>query len=210
MLYIDLDGTIADFGASMIDRINRKEGTSYIHADIKTWDLRDVLPAGKTWDDYTDLGFWLNMQPLPWARELLSAAWDAYGVHGWMAFLTSSPPSSIACRAEWLDNTFGDLLPCKVSDMLIWAEKKKFVVKKDDILIDDKNDFVLQGLPTLLLEQPYNYINHPDLSAYARRMANHCCRRTASDIVWLLKHPHYMQEWRDFYEEHREEFTRRR
>ena len=72
-VYLDVDDTIADFIGGLIQRYNAKHGTHHVREDVIDWEFSTILKPGQSWKDYVDPSYWENLDPLPWAHELVAA-----------------------------------------------------------------------------------------------------------------------------------------
>ena len=90
-VYLDVDDTIADFIGGLIQRYNAKHGTHHVREDVIDWEFSTILKPGQSWKDYVDPSYWENLDPLPWAHELVAAV-RALNVP--YAFLTYMPLGS--------------------------------------------------------------------------------------------------------------------
>jgi len=161
IIYVDVDGVLANWVQGLLSRINEAHGTSYVHDDWNSWDA-SIVPKGKKWWDYTsDREFWQHLPLYPWARELFMHA-KVTGMP--MAFLSSLPvktPDVLEARREWLDEHMQGLWKWKPSEHLISANKKELVVHAGDLLIDDSPTNVnavrnIVGAEVWCLAQPWN------------------------------------------------------
>lgn len=165
---IDIDGVLADFNASFIDRVIEVTGVDRFPArpfDIPTWDYPSVYgytdgEITRVWQILTkDQTFWARLNPLPGARAFLAKASEASGAHD-LYFITSRPGIRAKQQTEsWLWMNGGPLLPTVlISSMKGWCARALEL----DAYLDDRDKNVVDtrranpGGYTFLLDQPWN------------------------------------------------------
>jgi len=166
-IFVDVDGVLADFTGRFLRNYNARNGTSLVHDDVTDWDYSKVdafkLRDSQEWESYLDPEFWLELDPLPWAHDLMAVI-ECMGIP--FAFLTSLPNgSALEDRRKWLDRHFRGKdtqfnYPLHPSKRLIEAAQKDLVVGPGDLLIEDSIANVLAarlvGAEAILLAQPWN------------------------------------------------------
>ena len=120
-LFIDIDGCIANFCKSASELLG-------IDPDWATWNC----PAGdkNMWRAIDKAGedFWVNLEPLPYFKELTSITKDF--------ILLTSPgrhPSCASGKTKWIQRHFGT----NFRRYIICASDKSLCCRPGDILIDD-------------------------------------------------------------------------
>jgi len=159
MLFIDCDGVVGDWVGALLAIWNADHGTNFREEDVTDFDMTKLLGTEEWYDIWKEKGFWANISPYPWARELIKAARKS-GMP-W-TFLSSLPllktsPTAAMERAWWVEKNFG----ANPDDHLIICSRKHFVVHAPgDMLIDDKPDTIYKvsevGGTALTFKQPWN------------------------------------------------------
>ena len=128
-ILLDMDGVIADFHGAVCRLYNY---------DITTWprgeyDIPKVLDLN-IYDFYEKLestpNFWINLEPLPWMREL----YDSCREVGTVTITTSptSDPDCLAQKVKWLRHHFHR----HFTNFMI-GKAKHLMANHSNILIDD-------------------------------------------------------------------------
>lgn len=163
-VYLDVDETLADFIGRFLRNYNAEHGTQHTKEDVVDWEFSTILQPGQTWRDYIDPDFWTDLDPLPWAHDLVAAVRDLNVPY---AFLTYLPiGSALEGRRIWLDKHFTVDPNDPPSKRLIVTGKKDLVVYgQNRLLIDDAPHNVLDvrktGATAFCLAQPWN-VSVPD------------------------------------------------
>lgn len=195
MIYVDLDGTVADFTKSMLALVNERDGKSYGLVDVTNFRYKGLFADGMKWASYVKNweSFWMDMELLPWAYALVEVANRA--PQGF-AFLTCSPITSLIYRQAWLRKKFKKILS-HPDRRLIFTENKALVVNRTyDIMVDDRPDFVTSKfgvLPALIVDSPYS------------QEVSTVFRKSPEEIIDILSDWNKMMEWKK--EFHRERFA---
>ncbi len=98
IILLDMDGVIVNF----IDGIIKSLGLSINHDDWLEWDYHERLGISKSafWRATNEKDWWLNLEPYPWASELVSLLRRDYDlVYCTSPSLDSSCPSQ---KIDWL------------------------------------------------------------------------------------------------------------
>ena len=159
MLYIDVDGTLADLVGPLLKALNTEAGTNWKHEDVTEPVMLSILPLGRAWHDYaTAPDFWLTLPLLPWAGRLMDSVWKSGQPYAYLTALLPLPDGSrnvLDDRRRWLDKHFPG-----TSERLVVATRKELVVHPGDILIDDHPSTIdtvqKMGAYVLPLRQPWN------------------------------------------------------
>ena len=157
MIYVDVDGVLAEFVDELLRRYNRKYGTNIAKEHITDWQLSQFLEH-EYWDIMAEQGFWESLELTPLAHKLVDIIETKYPDK--FAFLTSlyhdKTPNAAAERARWLKRNFGSSMPSK----LVVANHKGLVAKPGDIIIDDAPHHVTEaaknGAVPIVVDQPWN------------------------------------------------------
>lgn len=160
IIYLDVDGVLAQFAEAVVDKYNEVNGTGFTANDVTGWNFQPIIQEPDKWYNYArDLEMWKNLLPYPWAEPLVKAVIDTG--YPW-AFLTSlpiKPKGVLQARRDWVDREFGHLEQ-NISRRIVVAKRKELVVHEGDFLIDDTLDNCKAvrkaGGRTLLLMQPWN------------------------------------------------------
>jgi 5'(3')-deoxyribonucleotidase len=161
IIYFDIDDVLADLKRGFVTLYNRCSETTYKPGNITGWNFAGVLKPWENWWDYTekDPGFWRFLPKTPWAQMMVLLA--AESGYPW-CFCSSLPinhPGILDDRRTWLQRNFGHLDP-EVSQRLVVAKRKEFVVHEGDALIDDSvincKAVRATGGTAFLLAQPWN------------------------------------------------------
>ncbi len=164
MIFIDVDGVLADFVGAALQRINSARGTDWKTTDVTSWSFKGILNSeGEIWkftrDDGIFYRFWRDLRPYPWAKGLVGAT--RYTGRE-VAFLTTLPyfqPESFKSRYFWLEEQFGNLIKSPGERMIV-TSRKDLVFHEKDIAIDDNPTNIKLarqiGAIGLALAQPWN------------------------------------------------------
>ena len=141
IIWVDVDGVLADFGTKVLAIANSLAKTSYTHDDICHWDIFS-LPGlmevqDEVWQRIREPGWARTLKPYPGSREGLKLLSHI----GEVRILTSpvNSPTWVYDRNRWLEEHFG-YGPKQVMS----GEGKDGV--GGSVLIDDKPSHVLGWL----------------------------------------------------------------
>lgn len=162
-ILLDMDEVLVDFrsGACKLHGIDRKELEAKTEPGL--WDM--VEPMGittnKFWKPIHEAGeeFWLGLDPLPWALDLLDLVkiWADKGVG--IATTPSYHPSSYSGKVRWIAKHLGSDYLCNFFP----THRKSRLARKDTILIDDKesncSEFKKEGGKAILFPSFGNYLH---------------------------------------------------
>lgn len=158
-IYLDMDGVLVDF----VGRACEVHGKSV--SDVTSWDFfADAwgMTADEFWSKINAEGraFWADLDPLPWADELLELV-TRYDPEFTICTMPSRDPECLAGKGDWLARKLGASF-----DRCIYARVKSDFAKPGRILIDDSDanitgsDKVLGWIPAgghgVLFPQPWN------------------------------------------------------
>ena len=154
-IFLDMDGVMVDFVGSLLQFARRPE----LLADWQPrgcYDLTQVLGVSShyIWDNaYSNVNFWINMQPCPWMHQLLKEC-RRYG----SITIASDPslsPEAAAGKMQWMSNH----LPAW-TDRLVLTSHKHLLATPNSVLIDDSDknigQFRMAGGHGILFPQPWN------------------------------------------------------
>lgn len=132
-----MDGVLADFFTTAIERLNAHTGENITvpdYAEAKSgWDLHKAYGMGsnRMWAILDAPGdFWQSLKPFPWAHFLVSFA-NCFGD----VYIATSPRPDPLCyyqKTKWLQDHLGIDL-----SKVIPTNHKHLMSRKDTILIDD-------------------------------------------------------------------------
>lgn len=162
-ILLDMDGVLVDFMSGAIKALNKayhKDITLEQYAtEFGKWGTYDYYGISKKefWQAIENvLGFWLDLQPIPWYKELynyLSSKGDVT--------ITTAPSKSNSCvvqKYRWLEY----YLNIKKEDVIM-INKKQLLVAPGNILIDDSPDnvdrFSSVGGKAILVPSTWNTVN---------------------------------------------------
>lgn len=154
-ILLDVDGVLCNF----IDGIIKSKGLDITHDEWVNWNHHRYL--GMTDEEFWDITrspeWWLNLQPYPWASDLILVFNDLFDVvYCTSPSLDSSCPSQ---KVEWLRRQ--GFMSNSRNDYVI-APKKELLARPDAILIDDSHEncdkFRLAGGKAIVFPQPWNSV----------------------------------------------------
>lgn len=127
VVYLDMDGVLADFDKFVLDNMGRK----FVHADGPGADL-DMWNFLKSVDH-----MYLHLEPTPYCQELVDAA---FSLGAKVEILTAIPrrvemPDALQDKIDWARNHIGPHV--KVNFGPYSSDKWKHA-KPGDVLIDDR------------------------------------------------------------------------
>lgn len=155
-IFVDIDGVLADFvSASIAVHGGQYDEEAYPKLE---WSIANVLGITESefWAkiDATEPNFWPNLDPYPWALNLL----ESVRTRGRVSLL-STPSKHSSCHSgkrQWVDRWVSDceLILCKSKDLLSGPGR---------VLIDDNDGncekWRARGGTAILFPQPWNQ-NH--------------------------------------------------
>ncbi|CAK0752262.1 putative 5' nucleotidase, deoxy (Pyrimidine), cytosolic type C protein (NT5C) [Azospirillaceae bacterium] len=153
MIYLDMDGVIADFTTAYLKLIK----SDLSHDDVKDWNIFKYTNQTES-EFWVTLGlagedFWTDIPIYPYALNLIK---DLKAIDD-VTILTSVfevVPVAAVGKIKWLEKYVKPMIP-----ICIDSEKHKYAYH-DTILIDDKPDnvrkFIDRGGKAFLFEQPWN------------------------------------------------------
>ena len=132
-ILLDMDGVVVDFFGGAVE----------LFPQLKTPEIRQALKNGKLLDDYVPKhefwsevaekreGFWENLKPLPWAKDLMKLLESI----GPVCFLTSpgnneATPHAACGKIKWIRLHFKGI-------PFFIGKEKAFAAHKNALLIDD-------------------------------------------------------------------------
>lgn len=154
MIYIDMDGVIADFVSSALAVHNFPKD---MYKPCGDYHMENQLGVSQRefWDKIDKAGedFWVNMEPFSWTEDLIKVVSD---LDEWMILSAPSRnPQCLSGKMRWLHKQFGS----KFHDVIFCPAKKKYLLADDfSILIDDsdKNCSDWGERFSILFPQPWN------------------------------------------------------
>lgn len=153
MLFLDLDGVLADFVGSACDVHGKPVD------DVNCWDFFEAwgLDEDGFWAPINAAGrdFWSNLKSYPWFDELVSLVEDVDP-----QFTICTKPSHqadcMAGKLDWIHAQFGSKFR-----RYIFTPNKSPLAARGRLLIDDSNDncrgFSDAGGDVACFPQPWNY-----------------------------------------------------
>ena len=175
VIYLDMDGVVADFVGGM----ERAHGRKFLTPDLprpvpyrmeEVWGLTD----DEFWEPARGEEFWLNLQPLAHAEVLVGHCIGRVGAAN-VAFLSAaSQPEAVYGKVRWLERHFP-----AISDHLVFTKKKYLIAHREAVLIDDYAaniaSFREAGGAAITFPQPWNDQHehaHQPVAETARRLTN--------------------------------------
>lgn len=157
MIFLDLDGVIAEFAYAACDIHGRPH-------DVKKWDFFSDwgITAEEFWKPINKLGdnfypYYVN--PTPWARELIAKVHEA-DPHVMVLTDSSANMAGVRGKQRWIEHLFGS--ETKVS----YTSEKYLLAAPGRLLIDDSvrncERFAAFGGAALLFPRPWNAHYHTD------------------------------------------------
>jgi 5'(3')-deoxyribonucleotidase len=161
-ILLDMDGVLSDFLSGAIKVLNKKfNKTITLEQYVKefgcweTYDYFGITPK-EFWDAIgEEEHFWLNLKPIPWAKDLYKAL-DQIGE----VTIVTSPsldPQCIVEKYQWLSKYLG------VGTDKVFMGTRKYLLAGNGILIDDyfKNveSFKEAGGKAILVPSVWNTSN---------------------------------------------------
>ena len=156
-ILLDLDGVVADFNSAAL----RAHGAEHLIGNQPegVWEITDVLGISKSnfWWPIDTAEFWENLQPYPWARELV----DCVKSFGEFTVATSPgrSPEGHAGKVRWMRRFFGN----SFKDYMI-GKQKWLMAAPGNVLIDDSDDnvnkFAEHNGTAILFPQRWNSLSH--------------------------------------------------
>lgn len=162
-ILLDLDGVLANFLQGAINVLNRRLDKTVTEEQFVTefgeWGINKYF--GVSLPDFwtaieSESDFWLNLKPLPWAKQLYEWLSSEYEVT-----IVTSPSGDPDCarqKLEWLKKHFG-ITPDKV----FIGSRKYLMAREGNVLIDDwsenVNKFVNVGGKGICVQGNWNTLN---------------------------------------------------
>lgn len=155
IVLLDMDGVLANF----VGQVIRTLKLDVEHSEWKSWAHHNTLGISESqfWQATQEEGFWLDIDPYPWAHDLM----DRLRKHFWV-IIASSPSLDPRCSMEkkqWIRKHFPDFL---MEDVVLTNHKSLMAVP-GRILIDDSQrnvtDFAMEGGRGILFPAPWNELD---------------------------------------------------
>ena len=150
-ILLDMDGVLVNF----VKAASAAHGRPYEPEKITQFSMAELwgLSVPEFWKPLVGQQFWADMEPYPWASELLAALREIAPVT-----ICTAPSIDYHCcgaKREWLHQHFG----IKSSDVVL-ANKKWLLAAPNHLLIDDSDRKVKQfknaGGRAIIFPQPWN------------------------------------------------------
>lgn len=150
-ILLDCDGVLCDFVTGSI-KAHKKE--NFTHDDVKHWSYFEDwgMTAEEFFKGVMGYDFWFNLEPYPWAHELV----EKIGVDNFV--ITTAPtmdPECVQAKINWLYKHFNILM----TNIMV-GSRKELMARPDVVLIDDSpsniKKFSEAGGQTILFPQPWN------------------------------------------------------
>ena len=97
-IYLDVDGVLANLVQKILDAYNFVHKTNWKHDQVTGWNMVPVMQEGQKWWDYTGLSTYQDVEPYPWARELVQATADTGLPWGFLGSLPIKQPGVLDAR----------------------------------------------------------------------------------------------------------------
>ncbi len=133
---LDMDGCLADFLSSAIEELNKAYGKDITleqyAKEFGQWGTYDYygITVAEFWEPINDKwNFWLDLEPMPWAKKLytaLSAIGDVTVVTA-----PSQDPDCARQKLQWLHFHLG------IKPEAVFLGHRKYLMAGNGILIDD-------------------------------------------------------------------------
>lgn len=150
-ILLDMDGVLANF----VKATSAAHGREYLPESITQFNMAELwgLSAEEFWSPLSGALFWEDIEPYPWAEELLSELRAIAPVT--ICTAPSRDPHCAGGKLAWLKRE----LKIKPHEVVL-CNKKYLLARPSNILIDDSDSkikaFGSQGGRTILFPQPWN------------------------------------------------------
>lgn len=139
ILYLDMDGVLVDFIGGLCRLFGTTESDlAARHEKPLPWSLEKLFgrPFAEI-DAKADIGFWYNLEPYPWADEVVETVCRLFHDRVFLCTSGGNPGTSYFNRAAigkalWVHRHYPHL-----ADSLIFAFQKWPLAGPDKILVDD-------------------------------------------------------------------------
>lgn len=135
IVFLDMDGVLCDFVGGVAALFNKPSP----QAGDPAQPLHEYIgvPKGLMWNRIAESGakLWENLEPLPWANDLVALARSAGEVM--IATSPSLQAASLSGKLTWLQRRFG----VKFRDFVI-SPQKYLLARPQHVLIDDTEHHV--------------------------------------------------------------------
>jgi len=161
MLYLDMDGVLADLVGGVEDYLGEM---IYNHTNYGTYNIQDACDISKEelFDLFATKSFWSEMPKTPWCETVLDWAFSVCDEDEIFILTRPSIDVSLACfagKCEWLQARLPSFLP-----KLIFADKKEVFATSNSILVDDNFEncrkFSEAGGKTIFIPTPWGDKNY--------------------------------------------------
>lgn len=141
MIYIDLDGVLANFDKAVQEHAKMR----YENNQAKVWPIVQTIPH-----------FFANLEPMPDHMELVDSLFVAdFQILTALPQLTGYLSTAQRDKVEWVKKYVDEW--CQVNCVSNWSIKKNFCFGPDDILIDDSrrnvDDWIKAGVRQFITSQ---------------------------------------------------------
>lgn len=132
-IFVDMDEVIADTYGEHIRRYNRRFGASLTREQCMGGEVWEQVPQHREhlWQHYYEPGFFRNLEPIPYSREVLQALAGKYEVY--VASAAMQFPNSLIEKHQWLDEHFPFI---HWRNRILCGDKH---ILRGDVLIDDRS-----------------------------------------------------------------------
>lgn len=132
IVLLDCDGVLADFTGGVLKVVNKRSGTNWKPADVKTFKISENIGISNSliYEIAGAAGFCMSLKPYPGAKEGVAELKRKHDVYVVTSPITSSP-TWVYERTKWLKKHFSI-----DDDHVINASCKERI--NGDMLVDDK------------------------------------------------------------------------
>lgn len=161
-ILLDMDGVLSNFLLGALNVLNKRLDKNFTEeeyvSDNGGWDIYDFYGVSRAyfWDAIeSEPDFWLNLEPLPWAKELYEWLCELGDVT-----IVTSPSLDPDCarqKLEWLNKYLG------ITSGQVFIGGRKYLMAGQGFLIDDSVDqirkFEESGGECVLVPGNWNSVN---------------------------------------------------
>lgn len=151
-IFLDIDGVIFASCQTLVDILNKRNGTNYKGEDVLSWNFKEVAPnitSEEVEELFSDEEFFNLVKPINGALDFLKKYRKK------IIIVTKAQPKNALNKHKWfLENDFEDIpiitLPLNISKGIIdmkehhWYGKNLFIDDSTNNLLESNADYVIQ------------------------------------------------------------------
>jgi len=161
MVWIDMDGVIANLCLALIEKYNKEFCTDYKYEDMYHYDINKNFDGRKdAWDYMNEEGFYYKLKLFPYAKEFINGLRKSNIEYKYISWIKDSF-FAYRDKRKWVEEQLED-----DPDNIIFCAPhvRKSLIDKNDFIVDDRIETIKECknngcVNSFLIAQPYNDFN---------------------------------------------------